>query len=241
MESKGRGVAEAVDRKSREPLEVAEFSAFAHEDREDDKHFKWSLWIAAGVHAVFLIINFPALSAPRAVEPPPEDNVFVVESVRWKPPPVLPERQIPQERARRVPIPDPTPDDPEPLRVDEPEPVIELPVPDVDFAIPEAPPAPELDGPIYPTGEVVKPVKVHAPPPEYTEAARVAKIQGTVILSSVIDRQGRVTRVKVLKGLPMGLSKAAVAAVEEWRFKPATLAGKPIEVYYNLTVTFTLQ
>jgi len=236
MESKGRGVAETADRKSREPLEEAELSAFAH-----DKHFKWSLWIAAGVHAAFLIVNFPALSAPRAVEPPPDDNVFVMEQVRWKPPPVLPERQIPQERARRIPIPDPTPDAPEPLRVDEPEPVIELPTPDVDFAIPEAPPAPEPDGPIHPTGEVVKPVKVHAPQPKYTEVARVAKIQGTVILSSVVDRQGRVTRVKVLKGLPMGLSEAAVEAVQKWRFKPATLAGRPIEVYYNLTVTFTLQ
>ena len=47
--------------------------------------------------------------------------------------------------------------------------------------------------------------------------------------------------VKVLKGLPMGLDQAAAEAVKKWRFKPATLNGKPVDVYYNLTVNFTLQ
>ena len=45
----------------------------------------------------------------------------------------------------------------------------------------------------------------------------------------------------VLKGLPMGLSEAAEEAVKRWKFKPATLNGKPVSVYFNLTVNFQLQ
>ena len=39
----------------------------------------------------------------------------------------------------------------------------------------------------------------------------------------------------------MGLAEAAVSAVQQWKFKPATLNGKPVAVYYNLTVNFQLQ
>ncbi len=44
---------------------------------------------------------------------------------------------------------------------------------------------------------------------------------------------------RVLKALPMGLDHAAVDAVKKWRFKPATLNGRPVNVYYVLTVNFT--
>jgi len=50
-----------------------------------------------------------------------------------------------------------------------------------------------------------------------------------------------VTNVRVLKGLPMGLDQAAVDAVKNWRFRPATLNGRPVSVYYSLTVNFRLQ
>jgi TonB family protein len=39
----------------------------------------------------------------------------------------------------------------------------------------------------------------------------------------------------------MGLDQAAVEAIGKWRFEAATLNGKPVDVYYNLTVNFTLQ
>ncbi len=39
----------------------------------------------------------------------------------------------------------------------------------------------------------------------------------------------------------MGLDQAAVDAIKKWRFEPATLHGKPVAVYYNLTVNFRLQ
>ena len=64
---------------------------------------------------------------------------------------------------------------------------------------------------------------------------------GHVLDLGRIDEQGNVTDVSVLKGLPMGLSEAAVEAVKQWKYKPATLNGKPVAVYFNLTVNFQLQ
>ncbi|MCB1101000.1 MAG: energy transducer TonB [Kiritimatiellae bacterium] len=57
----------------------------------------------------------------------------------------------------------------------------------------------------------------------------------------MIDKGGNVTDAKVLKGLPMGLDEKAIEAIKTWTFKPATLHGNPVSVYYNLTVNFRLQ
>jgi len=176
------------------------------------------------------------------VAPPPKPKVFVVQQVRFKPPPPKEEQQIPKPKSKKVPIPDPTPDEPEPIRIDEPE---EIDIPEVDdldlFDLPEAPPPPEPTGPIYVTGDVTKPEKINEIQPQYTEIARKARIQGVVILQATIDKNGDITDIKVLKPLPMGLAEAAVSAVQQWKFKPATLNGKPVAVYYNLTVNFQLQ
>lgn len=64
---------------------------------------------------------------------------------------------------------------------------------------------------------------------------------GVVIVEAVIDEQGNVKDIKVLKGLPKGLDEAAVEAVRSWRFTPATMDGTPVPVYYTLTVSFTLE
>jgi TonB family protein len=63
-----------------------------------------------------------------------------------------------------------------------------------------------------------------------------------VIVQAIIDEQDIVTGVKLLKGLPMGLDQAALDAIKEWRFEPARLMdGRPVAVYYTLTVNFELQ
>ena len=77
--------------------------------------------------------------------------------------------------------------------------------------------------------------------PVYPEAARRARIQGVVVLECTIGKDGRVQNVKVLRGLPLGLTETAVDAVNKWRFEPSTLNGKPVEVLYILTVRFNLQ
>jgi TonB family protein len=75
----------------------------------------------------------------------------------------------------------------------------------------------------------------------YPEAARRARIQGVVVLECIIGKDGIVQDVKVLRGLPLGLTESAVDAVNKWRFKPSTLNNKPVEVLYILTVRFNLQ
>ena len=87
----------------------------------------------------------------------------------------------------------------------------------------------------------VPPVKMSTPSPQYTAAAREKKVEGVVIIEAIIGKTGSVTHVKVLKGLPLGLNKAAAIAVCEWQFEPATLNGEPVAVIYNLTVNFRLQ
>jgi TonB family protein len=97
------------------------------------------------------------------------------------------------------------------------------------------------DMPLTVGGAVTRPVIVERVEPQYTETARRVRLEGTVIVQAVIDEQGRVTDVKVLKNLPMGLDQAAVDAVSRWRFQPATLHGRPVKVYYSLTVVFRVQ
>lgn len=99
---------------------------------------------------------------------------------------------------------------------------------------------PKVSEPYRVGGEVSRPEKISGAPPVYTEIARRARIAGVVIIEAVIDEKGDVTGTKVLKGLPMGLDQSAVEAVETWKFKPATLDGQPVPVYYILTVNFHL-
>jgi protein TonB len=97
------------------------------------------------------------------------------------------------------------------------------------------------DTPVHVGGNVNAPVAVTRVEPLYTESARRARIQGFVIIQAVIDRQGNVTEARVLKPLPLGLDMAALEAVKRWKFRPGTLNGQPVPVYYNLTVNFQLQ
>jgi protein TonB len=76
--------------------------------------------------------------------------------------------------------------------------------------------------------------------PQYTDAARKAKVAGVVVVEAIIDKQGNVDHVKVIKGLPAGLSEEAEKAVRRWKFKPGTLNGEPVATIFNLTVTFKL-
>lgn len=88
---------------------------------------------------------------------------------------------------------------------------------------------------------MTRPEIVHQVQPRYTELGRKSGTQGAVIVEAIIDVEGRVTNVRVLRGLPMGLDQAAVDAIQQWRFKPAMLQGQPVKVYYTLTVNFTIQ
>ena len=214
---------------------------YVQETRKDTRRFRYSLALALFFHAILLLVKLPDLYGKEQAAPPAPPKVFVVQQVRFKPPPPTEEIRIPKPKSKKVPIPDPTPEEPEPIRIDEPK----IYLPEVDelnwkIEVP-APPPLEEPGPIEVTRDVIKPTKTLHVDPQYTEIARKARIQGRVTLRATIDQQGDITDVEVLRGLQMGLTEAAVAAVRQWKFKPATLNGRPVAVYFNLTVTFQLR
>ncbi|MCP4663657.1 MAG: energy transducer TonB [bacterium] len=216
------------------------YSTLVLENAEDIRKFRWSLGIAVAFHVTLLMITFPEIySAPEPV--PKEKTIFVVQQVRFKPPVTPPTPERPPRPTKKIPIPDPTPDDPEPLRIDEPELELDLPeLADYVIGIPDAPPAIEPEGPIRVGGNVKPPVRVSTPKPQYTELARRVRLEGTVIVEAIINRQGEVTNTRVLKGLSMGLEEEAVKAVKRWKYQPATLNGKPVDVIFTVSVHFFL-
>lgn len=96
------------------------------------------------------------------------------------------------------------------------------------------------DQPYKLTGAITRPVLLTRVEPLYPEIARRSHQGGTVILQTVIDENGRVIDVEVVKGLGFGLQQAAIDAVSKWRFKPATMNGRAVKVFFNLTVQFSL-
>ena len=87
---------------------------------------------------------------------------------------------------------------------------------------------------------VREPKRIAGAPPEYPALARSARVQGTVILEAVINEDGAIERMKVLKSIPL-LNAAAIAAVKEWRYTPTLLNGVPVSVLMTITVNFSLQ
>jgi TonB family protein len=65
-------------------------------------------------------------------------------------------------------------------------------------------------------------------------------MEGIVILEAIITAQGNVEDVKVLKSVNPLLDSSAVRAVQQWKYKPATLNGRAVRVYLTVTITFNL-
>ncbi len=95
--------------------------------------------------------------------------------------------------------------------------------------------------PFHVGGDVERPRRISTPPPQYTPKARKARTEGVVITRVIIDEEGHVTSVEVLKGLPKGLNVETAIALCGWRFEPAARSGKPVSVFYYLTTNFRLR
>jgi TonB family protein len=89
-------------------------------------------------------------------------------------------------------------------------------------------------------GGVSAPIPIYQPDPEYSEEARKAKYQGTVILWMVIGSDGRVHEAKVVRSLGLGLDEKALEAVKTWKFEPAKKDGQAVSVQLNVEVNFRL-
>lgn len=75
--------------------------------------------------------------------------------------------------------------------------------------------------------------------PVYPRLARDARVQGQVLLTAIISKDGAIQDLRILSGHPL-LVPAALGAVRQWRYKPYLLNGEPVEVETQVTVNFTL-
>ncbi len=91
-----------------------------------------------------------------------------------------------------------------------------------------------------PGGGVTNPIPTYHPEPQYTEEARQAKWQGSVMVSVIIDATGTPTNIKVIRPLGLGLDEKAIEAVSQWKFQPGTKDGVPVPVQAQIEVTFRL-
>ena len=89
-------------------------------------------------------------------------------------------------------------------------------------------------------GNVSAPVLIYKVEPQYSEEARKAKYQGTVVIWMIVDVDGLPHNIRVVKSVGLGLDERAVEAVRQWRFKPAMRLGQPVPVYTTVEVTFRL-
>jgi TonB family protein len=141
-----------------------------------------------------------------------------------------------------------------PKPIVEPEPALATPQPEP--ATPAAPLGTEKQGagepapnppnaPAPPAARIVVPANVEAASiisrttPAYPPEARAGLIHGDVVLRAVIDKEGKISEVRVLDGNDV-LAKAAIEAVRQWRYKPMLSDGQPTEVETTITITFSL-
>jgi len=80
---------------------------------------------------------------------------------------------------------------------------------------------------------------IHRVIPSYPTLARQARAEGTVVLSAVISKEGRIQQLTVVRGSPL-LITAAMEAVRQWVYRPTTLNGLPVEVETQIEVRFVL-
>ncbi|HUR21629.1 MAG TPA: energy transducer TonB [Vicinamibacterales bacterium] len=110
----------------------------------------------------------------------------------------------------------------------------------MDNATLSIPSRPTEQKPLRVGGDVKPPERTIYKAPQYPPAAQAARIEGTVTLEAIIDADGVVQNLKVLGSVPL-LDRAAIEAVQQWRYSPTRLNGVAIPIIMTVRVTFTLR
>lgn len=102
--------------------------------------------------------------------------------------------------------------------------------------------ASDESGPVRyePNGEVTEPKVISKVNPVYPEEARKERITGVVVCETIITAEGRISDVKILRTADEIFNQPTIDALMQWRFEPATLHGKPVDVIYVVTVKYNL-
>ncbi len=223
------------------PMTASE--VFLQEGFEESGFKHWAKWIGIAIlfHLILAVTQFPSWDF-KLRDVKKDRNVMTVRKYVPPPPKQQPKKKIEKKITKKVPIPDPTPDEPEPIIEPEPPPEPE-PLPDDVEIILGDPEPPPVTGPLIPgIAGVSEPDLISRVEPGYPELARRARIQGKVILRAIIKKDGTVSDIEVLKepAANLGFSKSAMEAVKQWRYRPATQNGRPVDVYFTVVVTYTL-
>ena len=87
---------------------------------------------------------------------------------------------------------------------------------------------------------VTQGMKVHDVQPQYPQMAKIARVQGAVVLAAVIGKDGAIQNLRVVSTASPLLNQAALDAVKQWKYRPYILNGEPVDVDTTITVNFTL-
>jgi len=85
------------------------------------------------------------------------------------------------------------------------------------------------------------PKGIYTPEPEYTDKARRKNINGVVLLSFVVAKDGTVHDPEVTRSLESSLDKQSLDTVKKWRFEPATKDGQPVAVRIQAEMSFRIR
>lgn len=227
------------------PGGAAEFVGhYMQADGEHAASLKRAGIVALIFHFLVLMLVVP-MAGPDVV---PFEQTSAITVKRYTPPAApkqVQKKVATKKRATVVPIPDPTPEDPEPIEPEEGM-EVELGEFDVEFAVGEPMGAPAGAGArqgAYRAGDggVASPVVVRQVDPEYTPEATRKGIQGEVWIEAVVDTEGRVIEPRLLRGLPdEELNRRAMEAIQRWVFRPGMKDGQPVPVIAVFTVTYRL-
>ncbi|HYU42016.1 MAG TPA: TonB family protein [Vicinamibacteria bacterium] len=221
----------------------------------------YTLPVSIAIHALvlLLVVVVPLLTSQDLPEPTSVVKAFFVEPAAAPPPPPPPPPPAPRQQNQPRPVSTPVPTEnkfqapvetPEQVKPDEGIDLgveggvpggVEGGVPGgvvggVVGGLPDAPPPAQA---VRVGGQIKEPKKLKHVNPAYPDIAKQARVQGVVILECTISPQGRVTDVKVLRGIPL-LDSAAIEAVKQWVYSPTLLNGVPVPVIMTVTVNFRL-
>lgn len=106
---------------------------------------------------------------------------------------------------------------------------------------PPPPPLPEAPPPIRIGGKIQSPTLLHRVEPFYPPVAVSARLQGLVILEALVDRDGTVADVKVLRSAGSVLDREALTAVRQWRYAPLVLNGQRLPFVVTVILSFSVE
>ena len=106
---------------------------------------------------------------------------------------------------------------------------------------PPPPPVPETPPPIRIGGKIQSPTLLHRVEPLYPPVAVSARLQGLVILEALVDRDGTVVDVRVLRSAGSVLDREALIAVRQWRYAPLALNGQRMGFVVTVVLSFSVE